>query len=143
MISEIITAISKRLGAMYADCTVAIDHVEQGLREPCFFIDLLEPSRTPLLGQRWRQENLFDVQLFDSEAGNVRLYAVAEELFGGLEYITLPDGGLLRGTQMRFTVEDGVLHFFVTYAVILYHRENKECMEILELEEEVKEASNG
>ena len=126
MISEIIIAISRRLNERYPEATINTERVEQGLQEPCFFIEVLEPIRTPLIGQRWQQDTLFDIQLFDSEAENIQFYTIAEELFAYLEYITLPDGNMLRGTSMHFAVNDGVLHFFVTYTVFLYRKKEKE-----------------
>lgn len=139
MISEIITAISLRLNEAYPDATVDTDKVEQGLQEPCFFIEVLEPIRTPLVGQRWQQDTLFDIQLFDSEAKNMQFYTIAEELFAYLEYITLPDGSSIRGTSMHFVVNDGVLHFFVTYTVFLYRKAKRNQMEVLQMKEDLKE----
>lgn len=135
MIQEIITAISRRLKEEMPTAAVVTDMVEQGLQEPCFLIALLEPHRVPLIGQRWQQENLFDIQYLAFGAKHPQLYAVAEELFAALEYIALPDGDLLRGTAMRFDVQDGVLHFFVTYTVLLYCRKEKEKMAFLTIKE--------
>ena len=139
MIPEIVTAISLQLNRMYPDGTVEVDHVKQGLKEPCFFIEVLEPTRTPLVGQKWQQDNMFDVQLFHSTAKNIQLYTVAEELFEGLEYITLQNGNILRGTSMRFEVVDGVLHFLVNYTVFLQREEQQEYMEVLDMKESLKE----
>lgn len=139
MISEIITAISLQLNRMFPDVTVEVDHIKQGLKEPCFFIEVLEPVRTPLVGQKWQQDNMFDVQLFSSTENNIRLYTVAEELFEGLEYIALRNGSLLRGTSMRFDVDDGVLHFLVKYTVFLQREEQQTYMEVLDMKESLKE----
>lgn len=82
---------------------------------------------------------MFDVQLFSSTENNIRLYTVAEELFEGLEYITLRNGSLLRGTSMRFDVVDGVLHFLVKYTVFLQREEQQTYMEVLDMKESLKE----
>ena len=42
---------------------------------------------------------------------------MASDLFETLEYITLLNGDLVRGTNMHYEVIDGVLHFFVTYGL--------------------------
>ncbi len=42
---------------------------------------------------------------------------------------------MFRGRQMRYEIQDGVLHFFVTYAVILNEIREEETMEILSLKE--------
>ena len=139
MISEIIIAISRRLNERYPEATINTERVEQGLQEPCFFIEVLEPIRTPLLGQWWKQDTLFDIQLFDSEAKNMYFCMIAEELFESLEYITLPDGSSVRGTSMHFVVNDGVLHFFVTYTIFLHRKIERNQMEVLQIKEGLKE----
>lgn len=139
MTAEIITAISRRLQEGDSARMVVTDTVEQGLDTPCFFIAVLEPIQVPLVGQRWRRDMLFDIQYLDFAAKNPQLYAVAEELFEALEYITLPNGDLLRGTAMRFDIQDGVLHFFVTYRIFLYRKEEQERMAILTLREGLQE----
>ena len=112
--------------------------VKQGLEPPCFLVTVLEPSRARLVGQWWRQEQMFDVQYFPKTGDSNELYAIGSRLFDTLETITLPDGAL-RGTGMRFETVDGVLHFFVKYTVFLRRREPKEHMEILHVKEHVKE----
>lgn len=144
MIAEILTGISLRLQEVYPQVMVVTDGIEQGLEDnPCFLLTLLEPQRTRVVGERWQQENLFDIQYLAFGAKNQQLYAIAEELFSLLAYITLPGGALLRGTGMRFAVQDGVLHFFVTYTVFLYEKDEKEKMEILTIQEGIRENKNG
>lgn len=138
MLLAILAGISQRLKEDFPKARVYIDEVKQGLNPPCFLIAVLEPSRARLVGEWWRQEQLFDVMYFPKTGDNNELYAVGSALFDTLETITLPDGGL-HGTGLRFEVSDGVLHFFVKYTVFLRRKEPREHMEILRLKENVKE----
>ena len=54
-------------------------------------------------------------------------YGVAERLYDCLEHITV-QGSTSRGTQMKFTVEDGVLIFLVNYDMFVYKVEETTAM---------------
>lgn len=120
MLNDIITGIAKALGTAFgSEYRVYKNDVQQGLTEPCFFIAVLRPEQTQLLGDRAIWRNPFDIHYFPQEPTNEELYAAAVRLMYGLRYITLPDGELLRGRSLSYEVVDGVLHFFVTYNMIV------------------------
>ena len=53
------------------------------------------------------------------------LNSVGTELLHGIEYIVMEDGDYLRGTNISYEVQDGVLHFFISYilfTVVPYDR---------------------
>lgn len=133
MIHEIIVGISQKLNAAFGDgYEVYEDDVAQGLEEPCFFISVLKPEHSPLLGTRGIRRNPFDIQYFPKESGsNTELYSVAERLMYVMEYITLSDGLPLRGTSMNYEVIDGVLHFFVNFNLIVIQPTEENPMETL------------
>lgn len=134
MLNEIITGIAKALGTMFGKgYRVYDDDVKQGLKKPCFFIATLEPGQTPLLGDRAIWHNPFDIHYFPDEPGNnEELYNVAELLMVGLRYITLPNGNLLRGVSLSYKAVDRVLHFFVTYNMMVNIPKELPLMETLE-----------
>ena len=138
MIVTILEGVAKRLKEDFPEMRVYVNEVEQGLNPPCVMVTVLEPSRARLVGQWWRQEQLFDVQYFPKTEDSNELYAIGSALFDTLETIALPDGEL-RGTGMRFETVDGVLHFFVRYTVFLRRKKPREYMEILHVKEHVKE----
>lgn len=138
MIVTILEGVAKRLKENFPKMRVYVDEVRQGLNPPCFLVTVLEPSRARLVGQWWRQEQLFDVQYFPKTEDTNELYAIGSGLFDTLETIALPDGGL-RGTGLRFDITDGVLHFFVKYTVFLRRKKAQEYMEMLHVKEHVKE----
>ena len=133
MLNDIITGIAKTLGdAFGSDYRVYIDDVKQGLSEPCFFIAALQPEQSPLLGDRAVWRNPFVIHYFPRTPGdNGELYSAAVRLMYALRYITLPGGDLLRGRAMRYEAVDGVLHFFVTYNIIVNIPRELPVMEIL------------
>ncbi len=133
MLNEIIKGIAMKLKTIFGDGYRAYQNdIEQGLKEPCFFIDVLKPELSPLLGTRAVKRNPFDIHYFPKCAGNnSEMFGVAEKLMLGLAFITLPNGDLLRGTNMSYEVVDKVLHFFVNYNMIVYQRKEEDTMEDL------------
>jgi hypothetical protein len=118
MLKEIIDGISLKLNQVFGDGYEIYGDTDivQGLKEPCFFIALLNPSHTKIIGHRYFRENPFIIQFFPKNAeDNIEIHEVASELFDVLEYITLPNGDKLHGTAMAYDIVDGVLQFRVNY----------------------------
>lgn len=134
MIGEIIKGVSMGLHAAFGEgYRTYYNDVEQGLKEPCFFIVTLKQSLSPLQMHRFMQTNPLDVQYFPRDGGdNAEMLAVAGDLFLCLRLITLPDGSRLRGTEMSYEIVDDVLHFFVTYTCILHEICAENRMEVLQ-----------
>ena len=54
MLNEIMDAVTGRLYELFGDgYTIYTDRVKQGLEEPCFFVQFLEPSEKPMIGRRY------------------------------------------------------------------------------------------
>lgn len=138
MVNELLNGISIKLNQVFGDGyeIYGDTDVVQGLKEPCFFIAILNPSQTKLIGQRYFREHPFDVQFFPTKSGdNVELQEVASELFLSLEYITLLNGDLVHGTSMNYENVDGVLHFKVNYNMFLRKVEPKDNMGDISIDE--------
>ncbi|MDP4152598.1 MAG: hypothetical protein Q8865_04030 [Bacillota bacterium] len=120
MVNGIIDGISVKLNGTFGDgYKIYSDTVEQGFSEPCFFILALDPSQTPLLGNRYLRQHPFDVHYFPAKPDNSELHSIGSALFCTLEFITLSDGSLARGTDMKYEIVDNVLHFFVSFDLIV------------------------
>lgn len=106
-----------------------MEEIKQGLEEPCFFIQCINPSFRRYLGNRYFQQSQFAIQYFpESENGaNAECYAVAERMCFCLEVIQA-GGEPLRGAKMDYRVEDGILTFFVNYDCFLYMQGNQVAM---------------
>ena len=117
MLNEIIKGISVALNATFGDgFAIYQNDVEQVLQEPCFFIQVVKPEWSPLVGRRSMKRNSFDVLHFPRNPGNnAELISVAEEMMIALEYITLPNGDILRGTGINYEIQDDTLHFFISF----------------------------
>lgn len=115
LLESIAIALNKTFGD---DFTVYQEKVEQGLREPCFFVQCLETSRTLFRGNRYFCTHTISVQYFPAsrEKPKAECEIVAQRLFDALERLPLRDGqATVRGKSMSCQVIDGVLNFFVEY----------------------------
>lgn len=136
MLTEIIKGISMALNAAFGDgYEIFQNDVEQGLNEPCFFIAVLQPEVTPMLGRRSIWRHPFDIQYFPTRPGNnTEMFTVAETMIEALNFITLPNGDLLHGTSVNYEIVDNVLHFFVNYNSPMIQPADETMMETLETE---------
>lgn len=120
MVNDIILGIAEKIRTLYPESGYKLytESIEQGFKEPCFFVQLITQTQTKRLGNRYVETYSFDVQYFPNEngEGNKECLIVSEELYELLEYITVNEDHL-RGTNLNSRVQDRVLHFFVDYTV--------------------------
>lgn len=132
MINAIIASISN---ALYSEFGYEnhMEQIKQGFKEPCFFIQCLNPNIRQFLGKRYFRQNQFCIQYFpkSNTDGNAECYSVAETLQFLLETIPVSDK-YIRGTNMRYEVVDGVLNFFVNYDCFAYKVDEKFLMETMQ-----------
>ncbi|MEY8357072.1 DUF6838 family protein [Lachnospiraceae bacterium 54-53] len=117
MYNDIMDAVTRKLDALFPEVTVYTSGVEQGLIEPCFFVGFLEPSEKPLLANRYFRSTGMSIQYLPGEVENPawELNRVLDILMESMEYLSLADGSLIRGTKRSGELRDGVLNFFVNY----------------------------
>lgn len=134
MLNEIIKGVSMALNTSFGnEYRIYQDDVKQGLKTPCFFIAVLQPELSLLLGSRRMSRNPLVVQYIPSAPRkNAEMFSVAGKLVEVLEFITLLNGDLLHGTSMSYEVVDGVLHFFVNYNLPMLGPRDETYMETLE-----------
>lgn len=134
MTNTIMNGISAALAAQYPDYEIYGDaDVVQDLTEPCFFINLVNLSRTAGLSDRYRLQAEFDVAYFPETAGSyTEMHRVGYALYDVLEYITLENGALLRGDGMTHEIADGTLHFHVTFGLFLERERDAVYMETVD-----------
>lgn len=122
MINAILEAISLSLHTEFGDkYKIHREAKVQGLKEPCFFIQCLNPADSLFFGKRYFRRSPFCIQYFpeDSLHEKEECYAVAERLFRCLECLEV-EGDWIRGTERKYEVVDGILHFFVNYDRFVY-----------------------
>ena len=139
--NDIVNAVSKALTENFDSVEVYIDEIEQGFSEPCFFIDLLNPSEKQVHGDRYFRKYLFNVQFFptnDKKSRQIR--DTLDTLHNVLEYITLENGDLLRGYNRKAEEQNGILNYFVSYNLFVNKvKEKEELMQSLEADTKIKE----
>ncbi len=121
MLDQIINGIAQKLNQVFGDETeIYIDEVEQDLKEPCFLILCIDGGQEQGVGPLYFREQAFDIHYFpQSKKQSTReINSVLGLLYEELEYIEV-SGNLVRGTEMKHEVIDGVLHFFVHYDIWL------------------------
>lgn len=141
MVNEIVDGIAVKLGEICPEVEVYREEIEQGFKEPCFFILPLRTAQRAEVGNRYQRTHSFDVHYFPSNEGKAseEMEAVASALLMGLEYITA-GGDLIRATRAEYAAHDGVLHFEVDYTVFVRRVEKeKPLMEVLKQEGRVKD----
>lgn len=131
MLNDIMDAVTRRLDELFGEgYEIYADVVKQGLKEPCFFVQLLEPSEKQVTGQRYYRKTGLCIQYFPRSTKEIlrELNLVNDILMDGMEHITLADGSLLRGTGMsaRPDMEQRVLSFFVSYNMFLLKPKEQE-----------------
>lgn len=119
MIDEITKAIAKRIYELFgSEYEVYVDKVEQGLKEPCFYIFCVMQDKEIFSQLRHKRRNVFDISYFPKTNQTSELHKVSGKLMDGMCYIELSDGSKIRGTEMAIETVDDVLHFQVEYNYI-------------------------
>lgn len=118
MLNKIVEAIAAALENKYPHYEIYINKIKQGFKEPCFFIQSLNPSEKHILSERYLRTYDFCISFFSKE-DNRNLMEMSDSLNDMLEVIELEDGDLLRGLDRHSEFIDGKLHHFVTYKVFV------------------------
>ena len=114
-VNDIINAVSLAIdGSFGASCTIYTNDVEQGLKNPCFFIMVIDDTQERVIGNRYDVSHTLDIHYFPENDDNHELHQVEGILFDILEYVTV-DTDLIEGEGMKGTIVDGILHFSVTF----------------------------
>ena len=143
IINEVIKGIASKLHKL-TKYPVYVDVKKNHVVFPCFYLKQLDQSQELSVGNRYWQEHSFDIWFMPNAADEVsdvreEIHKMAEAFFVELEYITLSDGSVIRGTDMHYRTTDGALHFFVSYNLfILKEQEKAEKMQSLNTEGAIK-----
>lgn len=142
MVNDIVNGITKAIYAEYGQrCKIYTESIEQGLKEPCFFVAVLDGEQARIVGNRYQKNIAIDVHYFPgTKAKNKEMQEVAQVLYGILERITLLDGTMINGFQMHDQTAADVLHFFVTYKpIVTYQTAEEPNMEEVAIDAKVVE----
>ncbi len=116
----ILDGITLALRQAFPNSQIHAEAVKQGLVPPAFVVCLVSGSRASQPSARFFCQSRFDIVGFPKASLGERAecYDAAARLFDVLEVIALPGEPprKLRGSDMSFHVEDGLLHFLVSYS---------------------------
>lgn len=141
MVNEIVNGISKAIYDEYGEkCKIYTESIEQGFKEPCFFIAVLDSDQARIIGNRYQKTIAVNVHYFPStKAKNKEMRSVAEALYSILGRITLLNGDMLNGFQLHYETVEDVLHFFVTYKpIVKYQQDAEETMAAVDVGTKVR-----
>ncbi|RJX40873.1 hypothetical protein D3P09_02285 [Paenibacillus pinisoli] len=121
-INDVRYAVNRALDDAFPDVAISGEEIKQMPGPPHFFVRLLEPAHTQELGRRYRRDHPFVVRYFSPERANDDMYNMAEQMTAALKWISI-GGGKCPGKGMRFQIIDEVLHFFVSYTLLVWEQE--------------------
>lgn len=128
MVNRIIDGISIRINEVFGDdYEIYSEDIEQGFKEPCFFILPLNQKKSPKLKNRSFREYSFNIHYFPTSSYEKRreINSVLHTLMDELEYISI-DNDLIRGTNIKSEVVDNILHFFINYNLFTINSSNND-----------------
>ena len=117
MVNSFLSAVTKQLGTTFGDSyRYYVEDVEQGLKKPCFTVDVLIPlqrRKSPLLYDRTMP---LVVHYFSDSRKDLKnhFYAMSEQVVECLEHLPF-NGKVIRGEDISWQIVDDVLQIFITY----------------------------
>ena len=119
MVNSTISGICKALKAVYPEYSIYKEDVNQDLEPPCFHVNLISSDFIKHAGRRVELRNQYDIKFFPDRDGEIENQCndVMMDLFEQLAFITVPNGDLLRATNISAESVDDVLHFMCSYDI--------------------------
>lgn len=118
MIESIIYGIKKKLYNEFKDVEIYTTNIEQGLTEPCFFIDFLNSSGGLFLNKKYKNIYNFVIRYMPKN-GEKECYNVLERLEDVLELIEV-NNTLTRFSDLNGQIIDNMLVVELMYTVFSY-----------------------
>lgn len=137
MIQSIVDGISLTLHTAFGDgYKIYTESVKQGFQKPCFFIQLVTLQSRLQRGRRFFRQSSFCIHYFPNSknAPKAECFQMQDDLFLALEYITVDDD-LLRGINMSGEFEQGVLHFLISYNMVVGMEQETTSMEWIDAQQ--------
>lgn len=132
MINKIIKGISQALYNEFGEeYEIYTEDVVQDLKEPCFFIQCINPKISRFRGNRYYRENQFTIQYFPkSKDYRKECFEVIDRMYTALEFIEVDSAPVL-GKGIDTNIYDGVLTFIINYDMFVIVENDVDKMEIL------------
>jgi len=137
MYNEIMDGVVKKLNELFPEAVIGTVPMGEGLDKPYFEVGLLETSEKPVNSQRYLRLISLYIKYYgpDSEQMSRDRNLVLDVLMDRMEYITLDNGSLIRGSSRSGNNEKDFLNVLVSYQIyILKTEEPDESMEDIKLQ---------
>lgn len=128
----ILDGITLALRKAYPDAQIESNAVKQGLRPPAFLVFLVSAGKLTHPNSRCRCTPRFEV-LYFPQKNREESYSIADSLCEILEVVSLPGGDKIRGTDIDYSIVDGILHFLISYHYFAYYQKDQSPMEELKI----------
>jgi len=136
-INDVRRAVREALAECFPDIPVA-DEVPVEPDPPCFVVRLLESGHMQELDRRFLRQYPFVIEYVDPDATDDDRYDAADRMSDALQWIEVA-GRPVRGTGMKFRIEDRILHFSVEYRFRIWKPARSDpAMQTLDLREVVR-----
>ena len=141
MLNKTFIGIAQKLNQVFGDShEIHIGSIKQGLSEPCFLINVLNPSYELIISNTYLLRQKFNILYYPENKVNQteEINSVISTLQTEMEYISV-DNEIVRGTKISSEIIDETLHFFVNYDIrVVKNRILDPYMEELSQMERVK-----
>ena len=138
MIQEVVAAVAEQLKRELVSeeaLQVYLDRPEEPAK-PYLWVSLKEASCRQVLNKRYCGEILVEAQYFPDTDTSAQICGMGEKLLRILELLSMPEGDILRGTNMNYQVTPENTKLSVCYKLYLYKEgEQEEMMEEIEFDE--------
>ncbi|MCM3747454.1 hypothetical protein M3223_08810 [Paenibacillus pasadenensis] len=133
-VNDVKDGVVRALVTRWPDWAVYDEPIQQGLKEPCFRVQVLPITQTSGIGRRRIRSHSVAVAYFG--LSDEDRHAVGAELLEVLERIDT-GSGLATGSGMQYQIVDDVLQMSVQYSIHLM-RARAEPQRMQKLKEEIK-----
>lgn len=134
MVNTIIESIAAAIHEEYGAYNIYVENIPQEFATPAFFIQLISEDHRHFRGTRYYSENHFAIQFFPQQ-GRTEVHdchLMADSLKWVLETIEYTgDKSLIRGTNMSYAIDEGVLNFLISYNLFLDRTSEEDPMETI------------
>lgn len=125
---------------------VYLEWKENKMKLPCFLVSVADSNHDLHVGKLYDRKLDYSVKYFlnaESIPVDYRkdLLQIGEQLYDVLEYVRVGDR-ITRGENMSYRESDGILHFDVTYEMLLY-KESKRVPAMERLHVNERSSKNG
>lgn len=118
--NTILNSVVRKLHGAFPDIDIFVENINQGCPYPYFMVFCEDFTQNKLMRENYLQSFIISVlyQYKDlPETSYVDLNQVGYKLSDILSIITLPNGDLLRGTDINWYPQNKKLEFYINYSI--------------------------